>query len=362
MTDQLNDYSASAADWRSALRTNNRRTMIVIAMFFLIYMSVGLLIDTFAYIELHAPSMSVASDQYNPALDPVNVLIGILTLQIFPLATIVMLAIAAISLWVTYTFSDQLMLLGTEYTQITPETARTLEEKQLYNVIEELKIAAGLQYMPKVYIINADYMNAFASGYSEKSAMVAITSGLMAKLDRDEIQAVMAHEMSHVRHMDIKLTLTASLLANLTLMVLDFFLYSFIYGRRSDREERGANGLMMILLIMRYVLPIINILLLLYLSRTREYMADAGCVELTRTNEPLARALIKISDDHTQNIAEYTKAYQETPHEAVRREAYIFDPTQAGIHGVMSSLNDIYSTHPSLEKRLAALGYVRHSR
>jgi heat shock protein HtpX len=159
--------------------------------------------------------------------------------------------------------------------------------------------------------------------------------------------------------MDIKLTLIASLLANLTLMVLDFFLYSFLYGSRDSRENSRSGGLFAILLVLRYLLPVINILLLLYLSRTREYMADAGCVELTRTNEPLARALLKISDDHTQNLAQYTQAYQQTPHEAVRREAYIFDPTQAGIHGLMSSLNDLYSTHPSLEKRLAALGYTK---
>ncbi len=73
-------------------------------------------------------------------------------------------------------FADQLMLLGTEYTEITPQTARTLQEQQLYNIVEELKIAGGLNYMPKVYIINADYMNAFASGFSERSAMVAITA------------------------------------------------------------------------------------------------------------------------------------------------------------------------------------------
>lgn len=358
MTDALNDYSAKAADWRGALKSNNRRTFVVISMFFLIYLSVGLLIDTFAYIQLHSAGIS-AANPYPAEIDPMQVLYGIITLQIFPLATIVMLGIAAISLWVTFTFSNQLMLLGTEYREITPETAQTLQEKQLYNVIEELKIASGLNYMPKVYIINADYMNAFASGYSEKTAMVAITAGLMAKLDRDELQAVMAHEMSHVRHMDIKLTLIASLLANLTLMVLDFFLYSFIYGQRSDRESRNGNALIGILLFLRYVLPVINILLLLYLSRTREYMADAGCVQLTRANEPLARALLKISDDHKENVEQYTKAYQETPHEAVRREAYIFDPTQAGIHGMMSSLNDIYSTHPSVEKRLAALGYLR---
>jgi heat shock protein HtpX len=251
------------------------------------------------------------------------------------------------------------MLLGTEYHEITPETAQSLEEKQLYNTVEEMKIAAGLKYMPKVFIIDADYMNAFASGYSEKSAMVAITRGLMQKLNRDELQAVMAHELSHIRHMDIKLTLTASLLANLMVIVLDLFFYNAIFSNnRNSEDDRGRNGLMIIIIVLRYLLPIINVLLLLYLSRTRELMADAGCVELMRTNEPLARALLKINDDHQEHKDAYNQAYQQTPHENVRREAYIFDPVQAGIEST-SSVSDFFSTHPSLETRLQALGYKK---
>jgi heat shock protein HtpX len=249
------------------------------------------------------------------------------------------------------------MLLGTDYHEITPETAQTLQEKQLYDVAEELKIAAGLNYMPKIYIINADYMNAFASGYSQKSAMMAITRGLMEKLNRDELQAVMAHELSHIRHMDIKLTLTASLLANLTLMVLDVFFYQALYSNRSSNRD-SRNNLAIIIILLRYLLPLINVVLLLYLSRTRELMADAGCVELTRNNEPLARALIKISGDYTKNSDQYNAAGQETRHENVRREAYIFDPAQGGMKS-FTSINDLFSTHPSLETRLQALGYRR---
>ena len=100
----------------------------------------------------------------------------------------------------------------------------------------------------------------------------------------------------------------------------------------------------------------INILLLLYLSRTREYMADAGCVQLLRDNKPLASALIKIQNDSAANKETYGAEYSQTPHENVRREAYIFDPVQAGIQG-SSSLADFFSTHPSLQDRLAALGF-----
>jgi heat shock protein HtpX len=343
MPQPLDSYTASAADWRGSIAKNSRRTFYVIAIFFTVYFLLGLLVDCF-----------IASANYPQATIP-DLLNGIFTLQIFPLATCVMVGVAAFSLFITFAFSDNLMLLGTEYKEISPTTPNSANEQQLYNVVEEMKIAASLTFMPKVYIIEAPYMNAFASGYSEKSAMVAITRGLMEKLSRNELSAVMAHELSHIRHMDIKLTLMASVLANLILMVLDMFFYSALYSQR-DSDNRSRNSLFMIIMVVRYVLPVINILLLLYLSRTREYMADAGSVELMRDNQPLASALLKIQDDHSSNEAVYSAAYQQTPHENVRREAYIFDPVQAGVEP-MTSLADAFSTHPNIKARLAAIGF-----
>jgi heat shock protein HtpX len=266
-----------------------------------------------------------------------------------------MLVIASVSLFVTLTLHNKIMLLGTDYHEITPDGANTHQEQQLYNVVDEMRIAAGLRYMPKVFIINANYMNAFASGYSEKSAMIAITRGLLEKLNRDELQAVMAHELSHIRHLDIKLTLIASLLANMTIITLDIFFRGMIFGRNS-RDSRSRNSLLLIIMLLRFLLPIISMLLLFYLSRTRELMADAGCVELTRNNAPLASALIKIQQDYSTHREEYSATLQETPHEQVRREAYLFDPAYAGLNSI-ASISNLFSTHPSLEERLKALGY-----
>ncbi len=334
----------TTTDWRQTIAQNNRRTYTVIGIFFLIYFALGMLVD-----------MYISTMKYPQANLP-DIFHALITLQLFPLATTVMLGVAAFSLFITFTFYDKLMLLGTEYHEITPSTAQSPAEQQLYNVIEEMKIAAGLQFMPRVFIIDADYMNAFASGYSEKSAMVAITRGLMEKLNRSELQAVMAHELSHIRHMDIKLTLMASVLANLIVMVLDIFFYNAIFSsRRSNSENKNGNALLVIIIVLRYLLPVINILLLLYLSRTREYMADAGCVELMRDNQPLASALLKINDDHEAKQSVYNQQYHQTPHENVRREAYIFDPIQAGIES-SSSLSDLFSTHPNLKERLKAIG------
>lgn len=342
----LEQYTTSTANWRNTLRQNNRRTYFVITIFFLIYFAIGILVDCYLYSGSY-PQASISDIAY-----------ALFTFQLFPIATLIMLGIAAISLLITYSLYDKLMLLGTEYREITPQTAQTTAEQQLYNTVEEMKIAAGLRYMPKVFIIEADYMNAFASGYSEKSAMVAITRGLMEKLNRDELQAVMAHELSHIRHLDIKLTLTASLLANLSIIVLDIMFRGILFSNRRNGDSRSRNSLATIIFILRFLLPIITMLLLLYLSRTREYMADAGCVELMRTNQPLASALLKIQNDHEQNKEQYAAAYQATPHEEIRREAYIFDPSYLGIQA-FNSINNLFSTHPSLDDRLAALGFKK---
>lgn len=342
MPNTLDQFSTSTADWRKSLKTNSARTMVVIALFFLIYVSIGAVVDLYVASTLH-PQASLS--QLASAL---------MHLQIYPLATTILIVIAGFSLFISYQFYDKLMLLGTDYHEVTPDNAKSPTEKQLYNVVEEMKIAAGLKYMPRVFIINADYMNAFASGYSEKSAMVAITRGLIEKLDRDELQAVMAHELSHIRHLDIKLTLTASLLANLTLMVIDILFYNVIYSR----NRRGNNALFTIIFLLRYLMPIISVLLLLYLSRTRELMADAGCIQLTRNNQPLATALLKIEADYNHNKDIYNEQFQQTHHENIRREAYIFDPLQAGIN-TKASISDLFSTHPSLATRLKAIGFIK---
>ena len=336
----LNEFQQGTADWRGSVRRNQRRSYAVIVSFVLIYVFLGLMIDVLLY-----------SDDYVQA-SSARIFHALVTGQLVPWATLTALVIALVSLLITYAFYNRIMLLGTQYYEVNPSTARGVAETQLYNVVEEMRIAAGLRYMPKVYLIDADYMNAFATGYSERSATVAITRGLLEKLDRDELTAVMAHELSHIRHLDIKLTLTASVLANLLLIVVDLLFYNVVFGRR--REKGGAWVVIVILL--RYVMPFITILLLLYLSRRREYMADAGCVELMRDNAPLARALLKIEADHTMNKSTYGQAYRDTAHEGLRRQAYIFDPIQAGIEA-RHSLSEAFSTHPGIMNRLRAIGF-----
>ncbi|WP_211924149.1 zinc metalloprotease HtpX [Coxiella endosymbiont of Amblyomma nuttalli] len=340
----IHDCQKIVVNWRRLLSQNRRRTVLVITTFVLIYLVVGLLADLCLYAECY-PEATVS-----------QLFFALLTFQLFPKATAITGLIAAVSLYVTFAFSHKLMMLGTEYQEITLDTAKTLKEKMLYNVIEELKISAGLKFMPRMYIINANYMNAFASGYNEKSAMIAITRGLLYKLDRSELEAVMAHELSHIRHMDIKLTMTASVLANILLIVVDTIFFSIILRGREEEGATTRNSLFVLIFLSRYLMSFITVILLLYLSRTREYMADAGSVELMRDNEPLARALIKIQNDSIQNQEDYSHQYFHTPHEAVRHASYIFNPVITGTQ-FRHFLSDFFSTHPSLVKRLAAIGY-----
>lgn len=347
----LSNYKISSADWRRQLKINEHRTKIVIGIFIVIYAFIGLLIDLYIHPELARLPLSQALE-------------ALVSFQVVPTAAIIACFVAGISILITFALYDRIVLLGTEYHEVTATNARTLEEKQLYNIVEELRIAAGLRYMPKVFIIEAEYMNAFASGYSEKSALIAITRGLLQKLDRGELQAVLAHELSHIRHHDIKLTLVATVLSNLMLIAIDFLFYSMLFGggeRRRRDSEGGGNYLVIIIILLRYLLPIITVLLMMYLSRTREYMADAGSVELTRDNTPLGRALLKISGDHKENKEMYSALYGRTRHEEIRRAAYIFDPQDVGVK-IKQSMATMFSTHPSINDRLKALGLVARER
>lgn len=337
----IENYHGSVCDWRKQIKENKRKTIAVIAFFVSAFFCVGGLVDV-VLLQAQHPNIPIEQN-----------MLALIRWQAIPYATLLLVGFASLCIFITYLHYDSIMLLGTNYKEITANTENNEVEQQLYHVVEEMKIAAGLNFMPKVFMIEANYMNAFASGFSEKSAMVAITRGLIEKLDRAELQAVIAHELSHIRHDDIKLNLTIAVLSNMMLIVVDVLFYSTLYKRENKRED---NRLVMVIIILRYVLPLTTVLLTLFLSRTREYMADAGCVELMRDNEPLARALLKISVDHKQYAGHYAEEYGKTAHEELRQASYLFDPSDID---PIKSLSSSFSTHPSIDKRLHALGYKR---
>jgi heat shock protein HtpX len=217
---------------------------------------------------------------------------------------------------------------------------------QLMNVVQEISIAANVP-MPKVYVIDDSAPNAFATGRDPQHASVAITSGLLEKLDREELQGVMAHELSHVRNFDIRFAMIVGVLVGSIALLADFFLrFSFWGGgRRSSNREGGSNGLQAIFFVVAIVLailaPIASRLVQLAVNRQREYLADASSVELTRNPYGLERALAKISAD-TEVLEVANRA---TQHMYFTNPIKKFEERSSGL----------FSTHPATVDRINRL-------
>lgn len=219
-------------------------------------------------------------------------------------------------------------------------------DPELWNVIEELCIAGGLP-IPKIYVINDTAPNAFATGRDPEHGIVAITTGLREKLDRDELQGVMAHELSHIRFYDIRLQTLIGVLVGLTALISDMFIRGLFWGggggrRRSRSGSGGADAIILVVAILAAILaPLFARLLQLSISRKREYLADAGAVQLTRYPQGLARALSKITED--QEVLEV--ANRATQH------LYIVNP----IKPFEERAKKLFSTHPPMKERISRL-------
>ncbi len=223
------------------------------------------------------------------------------------------------------------------------------DDPQLYNVVEELSIAAG-QPMPRVHLIDSQAMNAFATGRDPEHAAVAITTGLRQRLNRDELAGVMAHEIAHVRHYDIRLTMLVATLVGLIVLACDVFLRTAFYGSLAGGSRRGGKGkgggaviLIVIALVLAIVAPLLAKLIQLAISRQREYLADAGAVELTRYPQGLADALGKLSSENTP----LESANRATAH------MYIVNPI-LNARG-KQNLSSMFSTHPPAQERIRRL-------
>ena len=219
------------------------------------------------------------------------------------------------------------------------------EDLELYRIVENLCIAAGLK-MPKIYIINDASPNAFATGRNQEHAAVAVTSGLRQILDKNELEGVIAHELSHIGNKDILISTIVVILVGFVALLSDFFLRAqFFRSRRDDREGGGQAQMIMMLvgIILAILTPIIAKLIQLAISRKREFLADASGALLTRYPEGLASALEKISNSQIP-LRRINKA---TAH------LYISSPLNGGkgTHW----LAKLFMTHPPAEERIKIL-------
>ncbi|HEX5824072.1 MAG TPA: M48 family metallopeptidase [Candidatus Limnocylindrales bacterium] len=238
-------------------------------------------------------------------------------------------------------FAGDSIVLGVSGAKEVDETSAP----QLLNVVREMAIAANVP-MPKVYVIDDTAPNAFATGRDPKHASVAITSGLLEKLDREELQGVLGHELSHVQNFDIRFAMIVGVLVGSIALMADFFLrFTFWGGGRSRSNRDGGGGLQAIMFVVAIVLsilaPIAARFVQLAVNRQREYLADASSVQLTRNPYGLERALAKISTD--AEVLEV--ANRATQHMYFTNPIKKFEERASGL----------FSTHPATLDRINRL-------
>ena len=234
---------------------------------------------------------------------------------------------------VAYFFSDKIVLGISGAKPIAKE-----DNPNLYRTVENLCIGAGLP-LPKIYIIEEPAMNALATGRDPRHAVVAVTRGLLDKLEDEELEGVLAHELSHIRNFDIRTMTLAAVLAGAIVMLADIFLRSMSDSSGSDSRKSGAGVLLLIGLILSLLSPIFAQLIKLAISRQREFLADSSGALLTRYPEGLAKALEKISADKTplRHVSEATA------------HLYIENPLTTGM------FVGLFATHPPVEERIKRL-------
>jgi heat shock protein HtpX len=252
-------------------------------------------------------------------------------------------AFAGASSLVSYYFSDKMVLAISGAKEI-----KKSDNPELYNIVDNLCIAAGLP-QPKVYIIDDSAPNAFATGRDPRHAVVAVTSGLLDKLDKPELEGVIAHELSHVGNYDIRLMTIVAIMAGTVVLLSDFFLRWTWWGGGRDRDDREGGQLQLIIfavaMLLAILAPLIAQVIKLAISRKREFLADANGALLTRYPEGLARALEKISAD-TEPLEVANKA---TAH------MYIVNPLKGHEGTSRNWFAGLFLTHPPVEERIAKL-------
>ncbi len=258
-----------------------------------------------------------------------------------PIATLSALAFAAFTVFTTYNYGDEWILrsVGAEKLDINLP-----EHRELHNVVTEMGLASGCP-MPKVWVVFDPAPNAFATGKDENSSSICVTTGLLALLNREETQGVVAHEIGHIRNHDIVLMMLVSILLGGVVLLADWAQHSVFSSRQGRRTGRGPWIVVIPLLVLVAFAPLISRLLAMAVSRQREYLADAAAAEFTRNPLGLAHALEKIRDA----AMPFQRATRGTAH------LFIVNPLRRRIDDRDGRMADLLSTHPPINRRIALL-------
>ena len=255
--------------------------------------------------------------------------------------SVVPIVLAGVGIWfvISYFFHTQMIQMATH-----SEPLERRDNKRVYNLTENLCMSVGMT-MPKLYIIESDALNAFASGINEKTFAITLTRGIINRLNDEELEGVIAHELTHIRNRDVRLLIVTIVFVGIFATIADLALRMLLNGRgkmfssrnRKNDKGGGTTKLLLIILLVAGAIYFLSILFKLALSRSREYMADAGAVELTHNSMALANALRKISGHST---------LKEVGNDEVKE---LFIDYKA--EGFFS----LFATHPPIEKRIQVL-------
>ena len=237
----------------------------------------------------------------------------------------------------SFFYSDKIVLATSGARPINNASA-----PEVYNLLENLTIGAGMP-MPKLYLINDPVANAFATGRDPKHAVVAVTTGLLERLNKAELEGVLAHELSHVKNFDTRLMMITAVLVGFIAILSDFFMRSLWFRDSDDRDSRSGSIFLVVGIIFAILTPLIASLIQLAVSRKREFLADASGALLTRYPDGLAKALEKIASDPHPNRA----ATNATAH------LYIINPFKGKSSGHWFA--SLFNTHPPIQERIKIL-------
>ncbi len=259
----------------------------------------------------------------------------------FGVFSIVFALIASISsAWGSYYYSDKIVLRINNARPATEE-----ENKRLIDILDALMVSSGLPTKPKLYIMESDQPNAFATGRDPNHSVICVTTALLDKLDYYELEGVVAHEMGHIKNYDIRLSAVLTVMVGLVIILSDFFSRAFLWGRFDD-DDNGSNALMVLISIVLLMLAaFFGKLMKLAISRKREFMADATAVEFTRNPDALISALEKLDSD-TSKLKQANNSTE---------NMYIVTPFK----GKQKKANNWFSTHPSIEDRIESIRTLR---
>ncbi len=259
-----------------------------------------------------------------------------------PIALTIALSFSIISCWGSYYYSDKIILAVSHARPATEE-----EDKKIINILDGLMISSGLSNRPKLYVVEDDQPNAFATGRNPKHAIICVTTGLLNKLEYYELEGVIAHEMAHIKNYDILLSAIVTVMVGFIVMLSDIFTRSFFHrsGKSKDNDNSGNAILMLIGLVLLVLSPLLGKLMQMAISRRREFLADSTAIEFTRNPDGLISALRKLDDD-TNELKVANKATE---------NMYIVSPFKSN----KKRKAGLFSTHPSIDDRIEALQNIK---